>query len=119
LPIGAKTIPYPGPAGVVGSADLERAAPVNAGFLSDSTRPALNVDAARQNDPEPYKLADLSAGAGMVRLPKSDQDEFGGPDGSGYHRRVSPGTTPVPEPGSFPLVLLGLVVVGFVARRPL
>jgi len=117
VPVGAATIPYPGSAGVADSAALERNAPVNAGFLSDSTRPALNFDAARQNDPEPYKLADPSSRAGMVGSQTSGQDQLGGPGGDGNRRRVPPGPTPAPEPGSFPLNLLGLVAVGFLALR--
>jgi hypothetical protein len=119
VPLGAETIPYPGSAGVAGSAALERNAPVNAGFSADLTLAALNYDAASQNDPEPHELAHPSARAEIVGSPEGNQDTFGGPDGGGPHRRGSPGTAPVPEPASFPLILLGLVAVGFLARRPL
>jgi PEP-CTERM motif-containing protein len=119
VPVGAETISYLGSAGVAGSAALERNAPVNAGFLANPTLPALNFDAAGQNGLEPLELAFRTARAGIVRSPEADQDTLGGPDGYGRTRKVPPTPAQAPEPGAFPLILLGLVAVGFLARRPL
>jgi PEP-CTERM motif-containing protein len=117
VPVGAATIPYPGPAGVVGSAGQERNAPVNAGFLADS-RPALNVDASNQDGTKFDEFANPSSRAGTLSQPEGNPEEYRNASNGGPHHKVVPNVPQVPEPGSFPLVLLGLVAVAFVARRP-